>query len=165
MRTLLPEDILPLCELTRRTAMFREDEVETLGEVLADFLDANHRYSHRCLIETDGAGAPIGLIYFAPESMTIRGWNVWWIVVDANAQGKGLGSRLLAAAESAIADENGRLILIETSSLPKYEPTWRFYLRNGYDLKATVADYYADGDDMLIYTKRAAVIDDPNRIR
>ena len=155
MRTLLPEDIVPLCDLTRRTAMFREDEVETLNEVLTDFLAANSEYGHRCLVEVGDDGIPSGFIYFAPESMTIRGWNVWWIVVETGTQRRGLGSRMLAAAEEAIAQEHGRLILIETSGLAKYEPTCRFYLRNGYDLRARVADYYADGDDMLIFAKRA----------
>ena len=154
MRTLLSEDIVGLCDLTRRTAMFREDEVETLHEVLADFLAADSAYGHRCLVEVAEDGTPSGFIYFAPESMTIRGWNVWWIVVETGTQGRGLGSRMLSAAETAIAAENGRLILIETSGLAKYEPTCRFYLRNGYDLRARVADYYADGDDMLIFAKR-----------
>ena len=45
-------------------------------------------------------------------------------------------------------------MLIETSSLPHYEPTCAFYRKHGYTLAARVADFYADGDDKLIFSKR-----------
>jgi hypothetical protein len=48
----------------------------------------------------------------------------------------------------------GRLLLIETSSLPGYQPTRRFYLRHGYQGPSRVPDFYADGDDLLVFRKR-----------
>lgn len=48
----------------------------------------------------------------------------------------------------------GRLLLIETSSLPHYEPTRRFYLKHGYERSCAIADYYADGDDLVVFRKR-----------
>jgi serine/threonine-protein kinase len=47
-----------------------------------------------------------------------------------------------------------RLFLLETSSLPYYELTRRFYLKQGYDREAVLRDYYSDGDDMVVFRKR-----------
>ena len=53
-------------------------------------------------------------------------------------------------------NENGRLLLLETSSLPSYDLTRRFYVKHGYYTAATVKDFYADGHDKVIYGKRLA---------
>ena len=46
-----------------------------------------------------------------------------------------------------------RLLVVETSSRPDYEPTRGFYEKRGYTRTATIAGYYAPGDDLVIYTK------------
>jgi ribosomal protein S18 acetylase RimI-like enzyme len=48
----------------------------------------------------------------------------------------------------------GRLILVETSGTPSYAPAREFYEACGYRLQATIPDFYAPGDDLLIYAKR-----------
>jgi hypothetical protein len=45
-------------------------------------------------------------------------------------------------------------VIIETSSQPHYGGTRAFYLRRGYDVVARVPDFYAPGDDRLIFAKR-----------
>ena len=52
------------------------------------------------------------------------------------------------------ADEDGRLMLAETSSLATYELTRRFYLKHGYEIGAVIKDYYDEGHDMVIFRKR-----------
>ena len=56
--------------------------------------------------------------------------------------------------EIAAKSENARLLVLETSSLPTYEATRRFYVKNSYEQAAIVKDYYADGHDMVIFSKR-----------
>jgi len=50
--------------------------------------------------------------------------------------------------------QGGRLLLIETSSTPAYAPTRRFYAACGYPCEATIQDFYAPGDDLMIFAKR-----------
>ena len=57
-------------------------------------------------------------------------------------------------AEEDIRKRQGRVLFIETSSLPHYEPTRRFYLKHGYEVTGQLRDYYADGDDMVVFRKR-----------
>jgi len=45
-------------------------------------------------------------------------------------------------------------MLIDTSSLPHYEPTRRFYGHRGYAVDAVLHDYYAAGDDMVVFRKK-----------
>jgi hypothetical protein len=47
-------------------------------------------------------------------------------------------------------------MFVETSGLPTYERTRRFYLKNGYEREATLRDYYRDGDDLVVFRKRLA---------
>ena len=86
--------------------------------------------------------------------MTDRTWILWWIVVDRTVQAQGIGGELLRYVEAAVRLVAGRQLLVETSSLPKYEPTRRFYLKYGYSQVAALKDYYAEGDDLLYFCKR-----------
>lgn len=47
----------------------------------------------------------------------------------------------------------GRLLLVETSSTPEYYLARRLYESSGYRLEAMVHDFYAPGDDLVIYAK------------
>jgi ribosomal protein S18 acetylase RimI-like enzyme len=85
--------------------------------------------------------------------MTDRTWYLYWIAVTKKTQARGIGTQLLHFSEKEIQKRNGRLYLIETSSLPQYELTRKFYLRHGYEQHAVLKDFYADGDDMVIFRK------------
>jgi GNAT superfamily N-acetyltransferase len=135
-----------------RDGVFKPAEVETLGEVLADYHAENHAAGHRCATGVQD-GRVLGFVYFAPAAMTDRAWHLWWIAVEKSRQARGTGGQLLQYAEDEIRRAHGRVLFIETSSLPHYEPTRRFYLKHGYELAATLRDFYADGDDMVVFRK------------
>jgi ribosomal protein S18 acetylase RimI-like enzyme len=86
--------------------------------------------------------------------MTDRGWHLYWIAVSKTTQARGVGGQLLRHVEDDIGRARGRQLLIETSSLPHYELTRRFYLKHGYEQAAVLPDYYSDGDDMVVFRKR-----------
>jgi ribosomal protein S18 acetylase RimI-like enzyme len=153
IRPTRPDDTPALVALAEGTGVFKPHELVALREVLDDYHAVHHREGHRAsTLERDGALA--GFAYHAPASMTDRAWYLYWIAVDRRFQSLGLGAELLRHVEADIASRSGRLLLVETSSLPHYEPTRRFYLRRGYDLACTLPDFYADGDDLVIFRKR-----------
>src|SRR5439155_23902065 len=94
-----------------------------------------------------------GFVYFAPAPMTLGSWHLWWIVVRKETQAKGLGGQMLRFVEDEIRRREGRVLFIETSSQPIYEPTRRFYLKHDYEQHAVLRDFYAAGDDMVIFRK------------
>jgi hypothetical protein len=46
------------------------------------------------------------------------------------------------------------MLVVETSSRPEYAPTRAFYERRGYAEAARMREFYAPGDDRVIFTKR-----------
>jgi ribosomal protein S18 acetylase RimI-like enzyme len=153
IRPTVLEDTQALLDMTAGTGLFTPADVETLREVLREYFDEYAAMGHRChTYETNGK--PIGFVYFAAAPMTDRTWDLWWIVVDKTTQARGLGGKMLKFAEDAARAEKGRLMEVPTSGLPSYEKTRKFYLKSGYEVAATLKDHYADGHDMVIFSKR-----------
>lgn len=150
-----PDDTPALVRMADETGFFRPIEIEALEEVLDDWHATNRADGHRCDVWLEGP-EPIGFVYFAPAPMTDRTWQLWWIVVRQDQQGRGLGSTMLRHAENEIRKANGRVLFIETGSIEKYEPTRRFYLKHGYDLNAELKDFYMEGDSMIVFRKAMA---------
>jgi GNAT superfamily N-acetyltransferase len=153
IRATRPDDTPTLVELARATGVFKQLEIQALREVLDDYHATNQAQGHRC-VTAGGAGRIDGFAYYAPSSMADRAWYLYWIAVRPDLQARGLGGRLLRHAEDEARARDGRLLLIETSSLPHYDLTRKFYLKHGYAQDAVVHDFYADGDDMVVFAKR-----------
>ena len=102
------------------------------------------------VIDEDGVR---GYVCIGPVPLTQGVYDLYWIVVDAAARGRQYGQRLLRFAEEEVKRRAGRMVLIETSSLPAYEGTRRFYLAAGYPEVARIANFYKPGDDKIIYGK------------
>jgi ribosomal protein S18 acetylase RimI-like enzyme len=153
IRPTITSDDSALLDLARGTGVFKPLEITALAEVLADYHATNKALGHVC-VTCDEGGQIVGFAYFAPAAMTEGTWYLYWIAVARHVQATGLGGRMLRFAEEDIANRGGRHLLIETSSLPHYELTRRFYLKHGYDHAATVPEYYAAGDDMVVFRKK-----------
>lgn len=153
IRPTVPADTDRLVAIADGTRVFKPAEIVALREVLDDYHAVNQAAGHRSVTH-ERDGVIDGFAYFAPAQMTEGSWYLYWIAVDRARQGGGAGSALLAHVEGAIAALEGRILFIETSSLPHYAPTRRFYEKHGYEQTAAVRDYYADGDDMVVFRKR-----------
>jgi ribosomal protein S18 acetylase RimI-like enzyme len=138
-------------ELTRATGLFRKDEVATAVELLDDSLDGDDDY--RFLGAFDENATLVGYACWGPTPGTDGTHDLYWIVVDRQRQGGGLGTQLLASVEHELRANGQRLLVVETSSRADYGPTRAFYERRGYTRAATIPGYYAPGDDLVIYTK------------
>ncbi len=108
-------------------------------------------YIQRAIV--DDTGAVQGYYCVGPTPMTQSTFDLYWIAVNPALHGKGFGRELLVDCESFVRSMHGTLIVVETSSLPKYDATRKFYLRNSYLETARIRGYYAAGDDLMIYTK------------
>jgi ribosomal protein S18 acetylase RimI-like enzyme len=153
IRPTTTSDDKTLIELARGTGVFKPLEITALAEVLADYHATNRAVGHVC-VTCEEDRRILGFAYYAPAAMTEGTWYLYWIAVAREAQARGLGGQLLRSAEDDIRARGGRHLLIETSSLPHYELTRRFYLKQAYDHAATVPEYYAAGDDMVVFRKR-----------
>jgi ribosomal protein S18 acetylase RimI-like enzyme len=153
LRASEPSETPALLALAEGTGAFKPLELEALAEVLADYHARERANGHRCATAWQD-GAPAGFVYFAPAALTDASWQLWWIAVRRDLQGRGWGARLLAHAEEQARAAGGRRLFVETSSQPGYAATRRFYARHAYEGPSAVPDFYADGDDLLVFRKR-----------
>ncbi len=153
-----PVDTPALLALADASGLFQPLEVEALlGSVLDDFHANRLGPGHQVQVWSDSpAGTPAGWVYFAPTDKADGVWDLWWIGVAPARQGQGIGSELIRFVEGQVRAAGGRLLVVETSSLPALDPTRAFYARHGYARCGMVPDFYADGDGKVIYAKRVA---------
>jgi ribosomal protein S18 acetylase RimI-like enzyme len=137
-------------QLTRATGLFREEEVRAAVELLDESLAGDDDYRFVGAFEADQL---MGYACWGPTPGTTGTYDLYWIVVDREHQGRGIGTQLLAEVEQRRTTHDARLIVVETSSRDEYRPTRAFYEARGYARAATVPGYYAPGDDLVIYTK------------
>jgi ribosomal protein S18 acetylase RimI-like enzyme len=141
---------VPLERLTASTGLFRPEEVATAAELLAESLAGDDDY--RFLGAYDGDEL-VGYACWGPTPGTAGTADLYWIVVEASRQGRGIGTELLAAVEARLRADGCRQVVVETSSRDDYAATRAFYERRGYTRTATIPAYYAPGDDLVIYLK------------
>jgi ribosomal protein S18 acetylase RimI-like enzyme len=153
IRPALPADTRELMALTADTGVFKPYEVEVLEEVLDEYHAGSVGPDHVAIV-CERAGRIVGYAYYAPDVMTDRTWYLYWIAVARDIQARGIGSEIMRYMEDDVRKRRGRLMFIETSSQPHSELTRKFYLKMGYSITATLADFYSDGDDMVIFRKR-----------
>jgi len=127
---------------------------EMLDGMLEAFLDDARTDEHWLTIDQHDRAAAIA--YYAPERMTVGTWNLLLIAVDPDLQGLGLGQALMRHAEISLAAQGQRVLLVETSGLPEFERTRRFYHQLGYTEEARLRDYYDAGDDKVVFWKSLA---------
>jgi len=147
------KDGVQIHTITANNTVFNQEEVECVDELWEEYLAQGSEHSGYYFLVEKEEQRVLGYACFGPRSLTSGTYDLYWIAVDPINHRGGVGRRLLAASEEAVHKLGGRLIVLETSGLPTYEPTRKFYLSNGYALEATIKDFYSDGDDLVIFTK------------
>lgn len=96
---------------------------------------------------------PVGFAYCAPEPVTSGTWNLLMLWTKEGYEGKGFGRSLVSAVEAELKNRGARLLIVETSQLPEFETARAFYEKYGFTFEAEVENFFAEGDNKLIYTK------------
>jgi ribosomal protein S18 acetylase RimI-like enzyme len=135
------------------TPEFNTMDLATAIEVIEDYLqDPEHSGYHTLVAEIDSK--VVGYVCYGHNNMTESTWDMYWVAVDRQIQGQGIGRQLMTTAENNIWAAGGKLIVLETSSTPIYDRTNRFHLSLGYKMICRIKDFYSPGDDQIIYEKR-----------
>ncbi|MDX2121260.1 MAG: GNAT family N-acetyltransferase [Gemmatimonadota bacterium] len=173
LRDLTSADAGRILDITRATGVFREEELVIADEVFHDAVAptgpsgglaaGSHpvdpgpargaqegRPYYALGAEVDGE--LVGWICWGKTPCTEGTWDLYWLAVDPAAYRGGVASALVTEMERRLAGV-ARLISVDTSGRPDYGPTRAFYLARGYRDVARVPDFYAPGDDQVIFTK------------
>jgi GNAT superfamily N-acetyltransferase len=147
-------------EITRAVRVFRDDEVPValevfdaaVAEVGADAdvgADAVRPY---VAMGAEMDGRLVGWICWGPTPCTLGTFDLYWMAVDPAVHTAGIGTALMREMEGRLAG-SARLIVVETAGRPDYRPTCAFYEARGYRRAAVIPDFYAPGDDQVVYVK------------
>jgi len=138
--------------LTESCGLFYPEETALARELAEERLARGPSSGYEFLFaETDVI--VIGYTCYGLIPLTQGRFDLYWIAVQKDIQGTGIGRRLLQQTEARIQEMKGRRIYVETSSREPYAQTHRFYQSRGYHQEAILADFYAPGDDKIIYMK------------
>ncbi len=150
---MLDKDKGALLPIIKSTPEFNSSEVAVAEELVDDYLAHGTTTGYHIQIAED-EGQIVGYICYGETPCTVGTWDIYWIAVDRAKRGRSIGKALCEAAENAIKQAQGKLIIIETSSTPLYENTRKFYLGRGYEVVARIPDFYMPGDDKLVLQKK-----------
>lgn len=160
IKPLTQGDRATVLRLLRDTDMFTEAEIAVAEEQLDIVLNQPGQKDYDIVVIMDDEvvvhddnGRVAGYLSWGPTPLTEGTYDMYWMAVAPDKQGRGYGKRLVGWLEGRVRSEKGRLVVIETSSLPKYNPTREFYLGLGYKETARIPDFYKPGDARVIYTK------------
>ncbi len=148
-----PDEVDQIIQVARDAGVFSDEEIATVRELAEDYAARGDASSYHFITYRLG-GKAAGFACYGERSLTQGTYDLYWIASPASAQRQGIGRALLERVEHDIHALGGRLVIVETSSLPQYEPARRFYEANEYRREADIADFYADGDGLVIYSKR-----------
>jgi GNAT superfamily N-acetyltransferase len=153
IETALERDGSAILAISRGVGVFTSEEVDCVAELWQDYLGQGAEASGYDFIVYRDGDQVLGFACYGPRALTVGTYDLYWIAVARNLQGRGVGQALIRQVEENIRSLGGRLVFVETSGLEKYTPTRKFYLSTGYDQAATIRDFYRVGDDLVIFTK------------
>ena len=134
------------------TGRFSEREIGWAMELVDSALVARNSEYEVYVADETGLGVA-GYVLFGPTPMTDDVYDLYWIAVDRDHQGRGKGQTLLQFVETLLRARGARMLLIETSSKASYAPTVRFYEAAGYREISRIKDFYRIEDDKLVFSR------------
>jgi len=153
IRKLVSDDKEKIRRILNDTKHFNDDEINIAIELIDDYLENEDGDYIIRVYENDDTKETAGYICYGKRPLTDMTYDLYWIAVDPNIHGKGIGSNLVKYMEEDVKSLEGYLILIETSGKGSYENERKFYTKNGYEVQTIIKDFYRRGDDLIIFRK------------
>jgi ribosomal protein S18 acetylase RimI-like enzyme len=153
IRKFVAQDLDAARDILVKSEVFSAEEIAVALEVVEVYLENPKQHDYDLYTAVENRERIVGYLCFGPTPISLGTFDLYWIAVHPEAQGKGVGRELLLFAEALVKSRGGRLIVAETSSLPRYEKARRFYESNHYNVLAHIKEYYNVGDDLIIYGK------------
>lgn len=144
---------------------FTDDERGVALELVDARLARPEVDDYRFVLSFGGAGADehlAGYLCYGRTPMTVSTYDLYWIATSPSFARSGVARGLLTTMEGEIAREGGGTIRVETGSREGHGAAVHFYDGVGFSRAAQIEDFYAAGDDLLIFVKRVPAKDAPS---
>lgn len=142
------DDIAALQEVLNGTELFPS---EMLPDMLSGFLSGGESSDIWLTCEADGEA--VGFCYAVPEELADGTWNMLAIAILPTKQGGGCGGAITRHLEAELKVRGQRILIADTSGADEFARTREFYRKNGYAEEALIRDFWATGDDKIVFWK------------
>ena len=142
-------DIDPILRIVADSGQFDDEAQGYIRETLVNHLAGE---SDAIWLTADD-GEAIGVAYCAPEPVASGTWNLQMLWTRGDRNRGGYGGALVKHLEAELHSRNARLLIVETSGLPDFAPARAFYQKYGFVQEATIRNFFAVGDDKLVFIK------------
>ncbi len=159
-RNVAPEDRRRVRAIVESTGFFSREEadvaVELVDERLAKGASSGYEF---VFAEVDAE--TVGYACFGRVPLTQSSFDLYWVAVRPGKQRGGLGRALVEEVERRVVSLGGGQLYADTSGRQQYAPTRAFYTAMGYAQAARLPDFFAPGDDKVVFAKRIASLGPP----
>ncbi len=152
IRRLKPADTKIIEGILKKIPIFKKDDIKVAME-LVNITASNPLQTDYNVFVYENDGTILGYHCTGKRPLTDAVYDLYWIVTDPDHGKQGIGKSLLEHAEDFVIQNNGRWMLIETSSKESYSATRNFYMRNNYSIISEINDFYSKGESLLVLGK------------
>lgn len=153
IREVRREDRQALASIIERTGNLSVEEKDCAVELLDIYLNDSAQKDYYFITALCG-GVPAGYACYGPRPLAAGVHDLYWIVVDQDNMGRGIGKALVERVRGLLTSQGARMLVAETSGLADYAGTREFYLRCGFAEEARIREFYKPGDDIVFYVMR-----------
>src|SRR5689334_7730889 len=100
LRSIRREDRAPLARLLSRVANFEEEERAVALELIDEAIE-RPASGYECIVADDGRSIA-GYLCFGRTPMTAWTFDLYWVAVDGERQGQGIGKKLAECFEGIV---------------------------------------------------------------
>jgi len=147
------EDRKRLEEILISSGYFYDFEIRTALELADETISKGMEESGYYWFKATEGNEVLAFANYGKNDFSVHSWELYWIAVHQDFRNRKIGRVLLKAIEEKVKQAGGRILWIETSGRPLYASTEEFYKRNGYELQASLKDFYGPGDPKQIYAR------------
>jgi len=141
-------------DLLLSTGFFYDHEIKVAVEIMELAYRKGENSSGYHFVIAENENKVLGFSCFGAAPCTVASYDLYWLAVYKDSMNRGLGGKILSHTESIISGKGGVNIWVETSSRSTYSPTRAFYKKKGYMIQAELPDFYAPGDNKVIFLKK-----------
>ena len=125
---------------------------EYLDEMISDYF--NNPYTEEIWFMYADHNQPMAIGYCVPEKLTMGTYNLLAIGVGQDFQRNGIASGMMEYIEQFLRHRGGRLLIVETSSDDAQVGARNLYEKLGYNRAAVIKDFWREGEDKIVFSKK-----------
>ena len=145
-----PQDRKRIYDILMNSQIFGKVDADCVDEMFELAMTKPSPDQYRFLSAWDGDHM-IAFGCYGMTSLTKATWDYYWLCALPEARGKGSGGALMRHGIRQATLEGGRLMVLYSSTDPRYAFAQRVFDELGFALHTIIPGYYDVGDDLKIY--------------